>query len=438
MKKFILASFVFPFLFLAANAQIITTIAGTGTMGYSGDNGPAIHAELHSPKGSALDKYGNIYIADDANNRVRKVTTAGIITTIAGNGYLAGISGGYSGDFGPATSAELYNPSSVAVDTTGNIFIADWSNNRVRKVSTDGIITTYAGSATGGFGGDNGPATLAKLEQPFGVALDKYGNLYIAELENNRVRKVTTSGIILTIAGNGATVDSGDGGLATAAGLYRPSSLVVDSMSNLYICDYSSIRKVDTSGIITTIAGSSVSGFSGDDGTATSALLYGPAGLALDHFGNLYIADASGIISTLVGGGTTGLGDGGLAKLAELNTPYGVAVDSGGNIYIGDEVNERIRFVTSTIFVNTVLENAIDFQVFPNPSSGKFTVNLTTGNSEAVEVSILSITGSRIKHFATNTDQQLEIILDDTPAGIYYVVATISQRILNKQIIICK
>ena len=215
---------------------IITTIAGNGIAGYSGDGGLATNAELNNPYGVAVDSNGNIYIADTNNNRIRKVnSTTGIITTIAGNGTA-----GYSGDGGLATNAELYYPYGVAVDSNGNIYIADTYNNRIRKVnSTTGIITTIAGNGTAGYSGDGGPATNAQLNYPYGVAVDSSGNIYIADTDNNRIRKVnSTTGIITTIAGNGNPGYSGDGGPATNAELYDPSGVAVDSNGNIYIADY--------------------------------------------------------------------------------------------------------------------------------------------------------------------------------------------------------
>jgi hypothetical protein len=214
----------------------ISTIAGNGMLGFSGDNGPATSAELYGPGGVAVDSAGNLYIADSQNYRIRKVSN-GVITTVAGNGVQ-----GYSGDNGPATSAEISVPLGVAVDSAGNLYIADAFNmysiydNRIRKV-TDGVITTVAGSGNYGFSGDNGPATSAELDAPNGIALDSAGNLYIADTYNNRIRKVT-DGVIITIAGNGTLGFSGENGPATSAGLDDPYGVAVDSAGNLYIAAY--------------------------------------------------------------------------------------------------------------------------------------------------------------------------------------------------------
>jgi len=264
---------------------IITTVAGNGIGGYSGDGGPATNASLDYPDGVAVDASGNLFIADNLNSSIRKVSTNGIITTVAGNGTW-----GYSGDGGAATNANLHFPYGVAVDASGNLFIADTFNSRIRMVSTNGIISTVAG---GGSGGDGSAATNASLSSPRGVAVDTSGNLFIADYFNSRVRMVSTNGIITTVAGNGTWGYSGDGGAATNASLADPVGVAVDASDNLFIADYAEqrIRTVSANGIITTVAGNGKNGFSGDGGKATSASLYDPYGVAVDASGNLFIAD---------------------------------------------------------------------------------------------------------------------------------------------------
>jgi sugar lactone lactonase YvrE len=270
-----------------ATNGIITTVAGNGTSGYSGDNGAATNASLIYPVGVAIDNYGNLFIAD-GNDGIRKVATNGIITTVAGHNGL-----GYFGDNGAATHAELNVPSGVAIDNNGNLFIADCDNNRIRKVATNGIITTVAGNGTGGYSGDNGAATNASLYRPESVATDNNGNLFIADSVNQRIRKVATNGIITTVAGNGKYGYSGDNGAATNASLYIPYGVAIDNNGSLFIVDYDNnrIRKVATNGIITTVAGNGTGGYSGDNGAATNASLYFPGGVAIDNNGNLFIAD---------------------------------------------------------------------------------------------------------------------------------------------------
>jgi hypothetical protein len=263
-----------------------------------------------------VDAAGNLYIADSGNNRIRKVTPGGVISTVAGNG-----AGGCSGDGGPATSAQLV-PWGIAVDAVRNLYIADYGagHNRVRKVTPGGVISTVAGNGTYGSSGDGGPATSAQLQSPSGVAVDAAGNLYFAEYHGCRIRKVTPGGVISTVAGNGAGGFSGDGGPATSARLDRPSGVAVDAAGNLYFADTNNhrIRKVTPGGVISTVAGNGAAGFSGDGGPATSAQLYDPRGVAMDAAGNLYIADygndrirkitPGGAISTVAGNGTGKMG----------------------------------------------------------------------------------------------------------------------------------
>ncbi len=330
----------------------LNIVAGNGISGFSGDGGPATSASLSTPYGVAVDSAGNLYIADQYNQRIRKVSN-GTITTVAGNGNQ-----GFSGDGGPATSASLSLPSGVAVDSAGDLYVVDTYNQRIRKIS-NGTITMVAGAGNAGFSGDGGPATSAQFNFYIAgaIAVDSAGNLYIGDTANERVRKVS-NGTITTVAGNGSSFLSGDGGPATSAQINYPVGVAVDAAGNLYIADYGNerIRKV-TNGTITTVAGNGIRGFAGDGGPATSASLYFPGGVAVDAAGNLYIADSynqrirkvsGGTIVTFAGNANYQFsGDGGPATSASLNDPFGVAVDSAGNIYIGDQNNNRIRKVSN-------------------------------------------------------------------------------------------
>jgi sugar lactone lactonase YvrE len=267
-------------------------VAGDGSFGYKGDGGQATSAGLYYPYDITFDVSRNIYIADSYNHRIRMVTkSTGIITTVAGDGTA-----GYKGDGGPATSAGLYYPFGVAVDASGNIYIADTSNYRIRLVTkSTGIITTVAGDGTAGYKGDGGQATSASLFNPWDIAVDASGNIYISDAGNHRVRLVTrSSGIITTVAGDGAVAYYGDGGQATLSGLYSIHGIAVDESGNIYIADYRLIRLVAKStGVITTVAGNSNFGYSGDGGPATSASMSSPGGVCVDASGSIYFADTS-------------------------------------------------------------------------------------------------------------------------------------------------
>ena len=340
----------------------ITTIAGTGERGYSGDGGPAVAAQLSLPSGVAVDGAGNLYIADRYNHRIRRVDRFGTITTIAGTGGR-----GYSGDGGPAVAAQLNSPSDVAVNGNGNLYITDTENHRIRRIDDTGVITTIAGTGEESYGGDNGPAVAARLDFPAAVVVDVAGNLYIVDSGNHRIRRVDSTGMITTIAGNGELGFSGDGGPAVAAHLLYPTGIAVDGAGNLYVADTDNhrIRRINSSGTITTIAGTGEQGFGGDNGPAVEAQLAGPQGMAVDGAGNLYVADNgnsrirriddTGVITTIAGIGGSGFsGDGGPAVAAQLNLPQGVAVDGTGNLYIADTDNHRIRQVVLSGTITTI------------------------------------------------------------------------------------
>ncbi len=289
MKKLLSLLAIGAFFISLSNAQNIYTIGGNGTTGFSGDGGSATAAEFNSPCGVAVDNTGNIFVGDWSNSRVRKINTSGTISTVAGNGVAS-----YSGDGGAATDAEIYKDVSVTVDGSDNIYIADQFNNRVRKVNTSGIISTVAGNGVGSFSGDGGAATSAEIYSPTDLKVDRAGNIFIADVLNQRVRKVNTSGIISTIAGNGIIGYSGDGSQATNAELNWPYGIAIDGSDNVYIGDYKGarIRMVNTSGIISTIAGNGIAAYSGDGGPSAAAEVSFPYGFIVDPSGNLYFSDA--------------------------------------------------------------------------------------------------------------------------------------------------
>ena len=337
----------------------ISTLAGSGAPGYSGDGGAATSALLRHPEGVAVAPNGDVYFADTDNDVVRKVAFAtGIITTVAGNGLP-----GSTGDGGPATSARLKAPEDVFVAASGDLYIADTGNHEIRKVATaTGVITTVVGNGSPGSTGDLGLATAARLNSPRGITVASNGDFYIGDRSNNKIRKVTAlTGIITTYVGTGTAGYSGDGALATLARLNRPQGIHLASNGDLYIADAlnSAIRKVAAvTGIITTYAGTGTAGFSGDGGAATSAQLNAPEAMHLNSVGDLYIADtvnnrirrvsSGGTITTVAGTGTAGsAGDGGSATAAQLDTPRGIAIGSNGAYYIGDRNNNKIRKVVN-------------------------------------------------------------------------------------------
>jgi sugar lactone lactonase YvrE len=352
--------FAFPGLSLA---QTMTTAAGTGKPGHTGDGGAAIKATLNQPFHCELDGKGNLYIADAINHCIRKMNLkSGIITTVAGSGKK-----GYSGDGGPATKATMNEPYAVVVDGQGNLYIVDRLNAVIRKVDgKSGIITTIAGSGKKGDLGDGGPATKATLQEPNDCILDGKGGLLIADVKDWRIRRLDLeTGIITTFAGTGraktkpALDAKGDGGPADKAVIVGARAVCIDGKGNTYICERegSSIRKVDAKGIITTISGDGSNGYGGDGGPAARATYKGPKGIRCDKAGNVYIVDtenhairkidvASGMVSTVAGGQKGTGGDGGAATKAGMDRPHGCIVDADGTIYIADSNNHRVRMVT--------------------------------------------------------------------------------------------
>ena len=336
------------------NNWIINTICGNGATGYTGDGGSALNASM-SPAGVSTDKFGNIYIGDPANYVIRKVDArTGIISTVAGNGIL-----GYSGDGGLATQASLSYDFQTAVDERGNLFIAEFGNNCIRKVDkATGIITTIAGTGIYGFNGDGN--ALSTNIQPFGIAFNKHGDLIMAS--DLRIRKLDMkTGLITTIAGTGNSGFGGDGGPAKLATWSFIWNLILDDQDNIYLTDQANyrVREIDgRNGIITTIAGNGVLGNSGKGGEATKASLTQPTGVAVDNSGNVFISDEilsqvyevdkrTGIISLIAGNGTNGFsGDGGPGIKALLWHPNSLAIDQKGDVIVCDDMNNRIRKLT--------------------------------------------------------------------------------------------
>ena len=371
-----------------APSRTVNTAAGTGSVGYTGDTGQATAATLADPAAVAYDAHGNLYLADANNHVIREISTSGVITTIAGTGIE-----GYSGDGAAAISAQLDTPTGVAVDASGNVYIADSHNHRIREIS-NGTITTIAGTGTPGYSGDGAAATAAQLSLPSGVAVDATGNVYIADTNNHRIRKLS-GGTITTLAGDGEEFYAGDGAAATAAALDSPTGVAVDAGGNVYIADRLNqrIRQV-SNGTITTLAGTGTPGFSGDGAAATAATLSKPSGVSTDAAGNVYIADTdnqrirqvgNGAIATIEGSGAQGYGgDGGLSTAAILNSPHAVAPDAFGNLSIADKLNQRLRSGT----LPTLTFPAEDVGV-PSP-----TQSVTLANTGTASITVSTITAS--------------------------------------------
>lgn len=413
---------------LTVRSQTISTIAGTGTIGYSGDGASAIGCQFNHPVDLAIGRSGRIYTVDAGNYRVRVISSTGLISTVAGNGVS-----GFSGDGGPATAAEI-TPSGIAVDDSENIYIAESSNHRIRKVNSAGVITTVAGNGTLGLTGDGGAATAAAIGAPTDVTVDHSGNLYFIQYAENKIRKISSSGIIITIAGTGATGYSGDGGPATAATFHYPSSILTDRFDNLYIGDQLNnvIRKITVgSNNISTIAGDGTSGYFGDHGPATMAKLNNPWSMAVDDSGNVFIADSynhvirkvfadlPNTIVTLAGNGFVGnTGDGGPATDAELNFPAGIAVDQSGNIYVSDQQNNNIR---ELVLVPNKIENLPYeediIRIWPNPAADGIVIE----SKETIDdVAILSIPGQTILQDHIK-ERRAVIDISQLTSGLYFL-----------------
>jgi type IX secretion system substrate protein/NHL repeat-containing protein len=444
MKKslFILASALL--LVYNVKAQIITTIAGNGTGGYLGDGGPATAAELHGAYGTRFDAAGNLYIGDALNNRIRKVNTNGVITTFAGTGVAS-----FSGDGGAATAASFSRPTDIVIDAAGNIYISDEENYCIRKINTAGIISTYAGmGGMSGYSGDGGQATAAMLTNPSTISIDGHGNIYVSDYVNSVIRKVTPAGIISTIAGGGS---GGDGGQATAASLNSPCKVAFDNAGNFYIADEynQAVRKVNSIGIISTVAGNYSAGYSGDGGQATAASINYCEYIQVDGLGNLYIADklnnvvrkvnTTGIITTIVGTSTAGYtGDGGPCLSATLDYPEAITFDVSGNMYVTDWYNNAIRKISNeTTSISQVKNTAIEeLSIYPNPSAG--IVNIEFANvTENSTYKVYNTMGQEVK--SGNLNQTVnQINLQDLNAGMYTILVSQQDIVSTSKIVVQK
>jgi trimeric autotransporter adhesin len=415
---------------LPAHSQIILTSAGTGGGGFSGDGGPATAAWLYNPYGVTLDKDGSLYICDNGMRQIRKVSPAfgGIITTVAGNGTA-----GFGGDGHQAIYAQINGAWDVAVDKNGNIYIADAGNNRIRKVSPDGIMSTFAGTGAAGYNGDGIPATTANLNGPTGICVDDTGNIIIAERYSRRIRKIDTFGMISTVAGTGAAGFTSDGAKADTASLNNTTRVRLDKTGAIYFSDNDRIRKINTTGQLVTVVGNGIAGNSGDGGPATAASV-GVSAFCIDSSGNIFFADGGhdvvrkispeGTINRYAGSGVGGYsGDGGDALAAKLRSCQGVAAAPNGDVFIGDVGNNRIRMVTTHVAgVNETAITQPDFAIYPNPSADKIFVRCASVTES--EGTVWSMDGKVVARFCVPANEPVEVAVK-WPAGSYVVkVAT--------------
>ncbi len=429
MRKSTLLTFILCLLLslaLKAQSYTISTFAGNGTYGYTGDGGPATAAEIEGNDGLAVDKAGNVYISDYYANCIRKVDTSGIITTIAGNG-----TGGFTGDGGPASAAELNNPIGLAFDTAGNLFIVDAGNFRIRKVNSLGIISTIAGNGISGNSGDGGPATAAEFFSPEGIAVDLKGLIYVADISDFKVRKIDTSGIISNFAGTGIPAFSADGGQADSTALNYPVDVAADAYGNVFIsdCHSSRIRKVNTLGIISTLA--NFPNYTG--------------GICLDKKGNMYITDFDNQVSEINSGDTTiaiiagtGVagysGDGGPATAAELHEPSALAIDTTGNVYVADYRNLVVRKLSpGPSSIVDIAANNLHASLFPNPSVQNIYLSFSDFNESPVIVELADITGRVVlrKNYKGSDSKDLPIYIGDLPPGVYFANILSGQKHLQ-------
>lgn len=347
-----------PFLLLVMPAGLlaqstVSTVAGSGAIGFSGDGGPATAASFNRSVNVHLDALGNLYVADENNHRIRRIDPRGVITTFAGNGAA-----GFSGDNGPAAAASLNGPTGVCSDAQGNVYVNDNLNRRIRRVDRSGVITTFAGNGGQGWSGEGGPAAAATLTLPIRCAVDAQGTLFFVDQGAHRVARID-GGVLNRIARTGARGFSGDGGPAASAVLDNPTALAVDYAGNVFFSDQFNhrIRRIAPGGTITTIAGTGAQGFSGDNGPATAAQVNFPGAMATDQSGNLYFTDGpnqrtrrisrAGVIATIAGNGIAGFsGDGGPATAASFNGAFGITLDASGNLYVADTLNNRIRRIS--------------------------------------------------------------------------------------------
>ncbi len=415
---------LFFFFFLGANAQTVSTLAGSGTNGFA--NGTGTTAQFSYPYGVALDAAGNIYVADRSNNRIRKITTNGVVTTLAGSG-IAGFANG------TGTAAQFNLPIGVATDALGNVYVTDMANNRIRKITATGVVTTLAGSSIAGSA--DGTGASAQFANPGGIAVDVAGTVYVADSSTNRIRKITAAGVVSTLAGSTPGYADGTG---TSAQFLYPCGVALDAVGNIFIEDSGNnrIRKITAAGVVSTLAGST-SGYS--DGTGTAAQFYVPCGVAADAAGNVYVAEngnnrvrkitAAGVVTTLAGSGAQGFTDG-EGTAAQFYWPYGVTIDAVGNIFIGDSGNHRIRKISGVLGTASYSHNQIS--VYPIPTTS--IINIDLEDITVTKTIIFDLNG-RVVQSENIVDNRSNLNINHLANGIYLMQIITDKGMITKKIV---
>jgi sugar lactone lactonase YvrE len=422
--------------------QVIVTVAGTGMGGYSGDGGPATNAMMNQANDLAFDKDGNFYFSDDGVYRIRKVTPAGIITTVAGSGIS-----GSSGDGFPATIAQIGGGGGIAVDKWNCIYYVDGAYHRIRKITADGIIRTIAGTGVAGYNGDGIPATDAQLNIPEGIAVDDTGNVYVGDGLNYRIRKINTSGVITTVAGTGVLGFIADNAKADTSAIGGASCLKIDKAGNIFFTDNKRIRKIaNNTGLLVTLAGNGATGYTGDGGPATSASI-STSKFTVDSVGNLYLGEITperirkvstvGTITTVAGTGAAGLeNDGAPILLARLHTPYGMDFSPAGELHFADKSSARIRKITLAWDVVSEVSGANSkIELYPNPAHG--VVNVQMNATEAMaNVTITDVCGVVVKTMTVPCNVTNEIDVNVLRPGVYTLKMTAGSDEVSQQLIV--
>lgn len=427
MKKLLILLILLHFTNII-QSQTVTTFAGSGMPGVANGTGSA--AQFNRPAGVAIDGSGNVYVADYFNHLIRKITSAGVVSTLAGSG-IAGFANGIG------ITAQFNRPIGVAVDGFGNIYVADSNNNLIRKITSAGVVTTLAGS--GMVGSINGIGTLAQFNTPAGIATDESGNVYVADINNHLIRKITSTGIVTTLAGSTQGFVDGPN---TAAKFNLPSGLATDGSGNIYVVDSNnqSIRKITSAGVVITFAGSY--NFGSVNGIGIAAKFNYPNGVATDVLGNVYVADtgnhrirkitSAGAVTTLAGS-TSGYIDG-IGIAAKFYSPVGVATDLSGNLYIADYDNHRIRKISASLGVHQNDTESFNFEIYPNPSTNFLTIYLDQ-LAENTQLNVVDVLGKNIFTQVIN-EATTTISTNGFSKGIYFLVVTIDSQKTTKKFVV--